>query len=69
MNYNIVLTGASSGIGSSLGNYFTEKGHKVIGLSRRKSIQNNFETLKCDVSKFDQLKNLNQVRDVQLYQS
>ena len=52
MGYNIVLTGVSSGIGSSLGNYLTEKGHKIIGLSRRKNIQNNFETLKCDVSKY-----------------
>ena len=56
MGYNIVLTGVSSGIGSSLGNYLTEKGHKIIGLSRRKNIQNNFETLKCDVSKYAQLK-------------
>ena len=56
MGYNIVLTGVSSGIGSSLGNYLTEKGYKIIGLSRRKNIQNNFETLKCDVSKYAQLK-------------
>jgi NADP-dependent 3-hydroxy acid dehydrogenase YdfG len=46
MTYNIVLTGVSSGIGSSLGNYLTEKGHKVIGLSRRTNIGNNFEIIK-----------------------
>ena len=56
MSYNIVLTGVSSGIGSALGNYLTKKGYKIIGLSRRKNIQNNFETLKCDVSKYAQLK-------------
>ena len=65
MGYNIVLTGTSSGIGSFLGNYLTEKGHKIIGLSRRKNIQNNFETFKCDVSKFDQLKKiLNKIHKV-----
>ena len=65
MGYNIVLTGTSSGIGSFLGNYLTEKGHKIIGLSRRKNIQNKFETFKCDVSKFDQLKKiLNKIHKV-----
>ena len=52
MGYNIVLTGVSSGIGSSLGNHLTEKGYKIIGLSSIKNIQNNLETLKCDVSKY-----------------
>jgi len=56
MKYNIILTGSSSGIGSSLGNHLTKEGHNVIGLSRRRNIQNNFETLQCDVSKYDQLK-------------
>ena len=58
MRYNIVLTGASSGIGSSLGNHLSKAGYKVIGLSRRKNTQNNFETLQCDVSKYNQLKKL-----------
>jgi|TARA_B110000438_G_C15766824_1_gene630008 NAD(P)-dependent dehydrogenase (short-subunit alcohol dehydrogenase family) len=56
MRYNIILTGSSSGIGSSLGNHLTKEGHNVIGLSRRRNIQNNFETLQCDVSNYDQLK-------------
>ena len=54
MSY-IVLTGASSGIGSSLGNYLSKRGHKVIGLSRRINTENKFRTIKCDVSKFKQL--------------
>ena len=65
MTYNIVLTGVSSGIGSSLGNYLTEKGHKVIGLSRRTNIGNNFEIIKCDISKFQHLKKiLNKIEKV-----
>ena len=58
MSYNIVLTGVSSGIGSHLGNYLTKKGHKVIGLSRRTNTRNNFEILKCDISKIKQLKKI-----------
>ena len=34
MNKVIVITGASSGIGKSIGNYLTEKGHTVYGTSR-----------------------------------
>ena len=65
MGYNIVLTGTSSGIGSALGNYLKKKGYNVLGLSRRTNIKNNFETLKCDVSKFDQLKKvLNKIQTV-----
>ena len=58
MCYSIVLTGASSGIGSSLGNYLTKKGHKVIGLSRRTNIKHKFQTLKCDITKFEQLEKI-----------
>ena len=57
MSY-IVLTGASSGIGSSLGNYLSKRGHKVIGLSRRINNENKFQTIKCDVSKFKQLEKI-----------
>jgi|TARA_B100000959_G_scaffold282487_1_gene348975 NAD(P)-dependent dehydrogenase (short-subunit alcohol dehydrogenase family) len=65
MSYNIVLTGVSSGIGSHLGNYLTKKGHKVIGLSRRTNTRNNFEILKCDISKIKQLKKiLNKIQTV-----
>ena len=65
MTYNIVLTGATSGIGSSLGNYLTEKCHKVIGLARRTNIENNFKIIKCDISKFKNLKKiLNKIKKV-----
>jgi len=56
MRYNIILTGSSSGIGSHLGNHLPKKEQNEIGLSRKRNIQNNFETLQCDVSKYDQLK-------------
>ena len=65
MSYNIIISGTSSGIGQQLGNYLTEKGHKVTGLSRNINRENNFETLRCDITKFDSLREtLNKITKV-----
>ena len=45
----IVITGASSGIGRATARYFTEKGCKVYGLSRR-TVEDSFESISCDVT-------------------
>ena len=65
MSYNIIISGTSSGIGQQLGNYLTEKGHKVTGLSRNINRENNFETLRCDITNFDSLREtLNKITKV-----
>lgn len=46
----IVITGSSSGIGETLANYFTEKGHQVYGLSRSRKEHIKFRHLATDVS-------------------
>lgn len=46
----IVITGSSSGIGESLANYFTERGHLVFGLSRTKNKNLKFKHIPTDVT-------------------
>jgi len=45
----VVITGTSSGIGRAAAAYFTEKGCKVYGLSRR-VVDDVFESVSCDVT-------------------
>lgn len=47
---NIIITGASSGIGQALKNYYLNEGHNVIGISL------NGDDYNCDVSDFDAMK-------------
>lgn len=47
---NIIITGASSGIGQALRNHYQELGHNVIGISLSEDDYN------CDVSNFDAMK-------------
>lgn len=48
---NIIITGASSGIGKTVAGYLTDKGHQVIGTSRHPSQSDDkFEILKLDVT-------------------
>jgi len=48
---NIVITGASSGIGKVVANYLSQLGHRVIGTSRFvEGSFENFELLKLDVT-------------------
>jgi len=60
MNNKVVLiTGASSGIGKSIGNFLQEKGFIVYGTSRnpQKYKNSNFPLLTLDVSDIDSIKN------------
>jgi len=51
MKKNIFITGASSGIGKSIAEYLTSKGHTVIGTSRKKNLPSNtFQLISLDVS-------------------
>lgn len=51
MAKNILITGASSGIGKIVGEYLTTKGHKVIGTSRSPDINyEKFELIALDVT-------------------
>jgi short-subunit dehydrogenase len=48
---NIVITGASSGIGKTVASHLAKLGHQVVGTSRYKEgIFDNFELLKLDVT-------------------
>ena len=60
MNKVIVITGASSGIGKSIGNYLTENGHTVYGTSRNpnKYPKSQFTLIKSDVKKISDIDNL-----------
>lgn len=54
-----IITGTSFGIGKSLANYYLEKGDKVIGISRSKSIvHQNFIHVNCDLSDKSQMHDL-----------
>ena len=44
---NIIITGASSGIGLALKNHYLNEGHNVVGISRTN------DDYSCDVSDFD----------------
>ena len=60
MNKVIVITGASSGIGKSIGNYLREKGHKVYGTSRnpKKYPKSQFTLIKSDVKRISDIDDL-----------
>lgn len=57
MTKNILITGASSGIGKAIGEYLTDKGYKVIGTSRNpdKSYE-KFELIELDVTNNESVK-------------
>ncbi len=55
---NIVITGASSGIGKTVATYLASKGHRVIGTSRnQEGLFENFELVKLDVTSDDSVEN------------
>ena len=60
MNKVIVITGASSGIGKSIGNYLTEKRYTVYGTSRnpKKYPKSKFTLIKSDVKRISQIDDL-----------
>ena len=56
----IVITGASSGIGKSIGNYLTENGHTVYGTCRnpKKYPKSQFTLIKSDVKRISDIDDL-----------
>lgn len=54
LKMNIVITGASSGIGKTIGEYLVAKGHRVVGTSRHKEgVFGNLEIVRLDVTDDD----------------
>lgn len=57
MTKNILISGASSGIGKAIGEYLTDKGHKVIGTSRNPDKNyKKFELITLDVTDNESVK-------------
>ena len=52
---NIIITGASSGIGLVTARYLAGKGHKVFGLSRREVNDEPFTSISCDITDYAQV--------------
>lgn len=53
---NVVITGASSGIGRACAEKFTESGYKVYSLSRRECDISGVTSIKCDITDSQQIK-------------
>lgn len=52
----VVISGASSGIGLATAKFLSEKGFKVYGLSRRIVENQNFESVSCDMTNHEMVK-------------
>jgi short-subunit dehydrogenase len=60
MSKTILVTGASSGIGQAIANDFHQKGYQVIGLSRKIPNDIPYDYVSCDLSNFEQIKEVSQ---------
>ena len=60
---NIIITGASSGIGYELAKRYKSQGHTLFLIARRVERLSEYENVyKCDVSDFDKLRNI--IKDI-----
>ena len=57
MSKVIIITGASSGIGLALAEYFGKKGNKVYGLSRKTVSSDYFVSIATDITEKEQIDN------------
>lgn len=57
MSKTIIITGASSGIGLALAEYFGKKGNKVYGLSRKPVTSDYFVSIPTDITEKEQIDN------------
>ena len=57
MSKVIIITGASSGIGLALAEYFGKKGNKVYGLSRKVVSSDYFVSIPTDITEKEQIDN------------
>lgn len=57
MSKVVVITGASGGIGLSTAKYLSKKGYIVYGLSRRGMNEDGITSIRCDVTKVEELAN------------
>jgi benzil reductase ((S)-benzoin forming) len=58
-NKTIIITGVSSGIGKACGEYYLNKGYKVLGISRRNTLEHeNYRFISCDLSDLYQIEQL-----------
>lgn len=53
MSKTIIITGTSSGIGFVLAEYFGKKGHRVYGLSRKRTESPHFTSIPTDITDND----------------
>lgn len=53
----IIITGSSTGIGFALAEFFGQKGHRVYGLSRKKTVSAYFTTIPTDITDNTQIRN------------
>ena len=65
---NIVITGASKGIGAKIANYFSlKKSYKVINISRKKNRNPRIINYLCDISNYQQVKKIfKKIRNVDI---
>lgn len=57
LSKTIIITGASSGIGLALAEYFGKKGNKVYGLSRKTTDSEYFASVSADITDKQQIEN------------
>tara|TARA_X000001382_G_scaffold122879_1_gene106166 strand:+ start:107 stop:1027 length:921 start_codon:yes stop_codon:yes gene_type:complete len=62
---NVLVTGSSGFLGSSVSNLFMSKGHTVYGISRGPTLK-NFQQYALDINNFDEVNKLISEKDIDL---